>query len=155
MNFVFKNYTDRELFDFFGFKKAEELEKEKFRFKNGYTTFNRTFLYFHLLDKQTEKVIGWCGFHTWAIDHDRAEIGYGLYDDKWKQKGLMTEAMEVILPFGFKEMNLHRIEALIGRDNLASFKVLNKFDFQKEGELLEHYLVEGKYEDSLIYSLLA
>jgi ribosomal-protein-alanine N-acetyltransferase len=154
MNSIFESYSDDELMTFFGLSKTEELEKEKFRYENGLTTFNRSFLYFHLIDKTSNKVIGWCGYHTWAIDHDRAEMGYGLYADKWKQKGLMTEAMNVIIPYGFKEMKLHRIEALIGLENIASFKVLDKFGFQKEGELREHYLVDGKYEDSLMYSLL-
>jgi ribosomal-protein-alanine N-acetyltransferase len=44
------------------------------------------FLYFHLLEKTDQNVIGWCGYHTWYLEHDRAEIGYELFK-KVKRQG--------------------------------------------------------------------
>jgi ribosomal-protein-alanine N-acetyltransferase len=51
-------------------------------------------------------------------------------------------------------MNLHRIEAYVGLANEPSNKLMQKFGFTKEGLLREHYLRDGIYHDSLIYSLL-
>lgn len=59
--------------------------------------------------------IGWCGYHTWYIDHRRAEIGYAIRSDEYKAQGIMTEVMNAVLRYGFEVMNLHRIEAFIGR----------------------------------------
>lgn len=66
----------------------------------------------------------------------------------------MTEALEAILTFGFGELNLHRVEALVAVWNTASIKLLQHFDFIKEGVKREDYLVNGKYEDSISYALL-
>lgn len=155
MDFIFTTYSDEEIISFLGLLDARALAKEKAKWEKGLATHNRSFLYFILNDRATNNAVGWCGYHTWYTDHDRAEIGYGLYLDEIKQKGLMTEAMTAVLAYGFGQMNLHRVEAFVAKDNIPSLKVLEKFHFQKEGVLLEHYLVNGVYEDSVLYSLLS
>lgn len=152
--YVFTTMTDDDLMAFLGLDSAEALVKEKEKFSLGIATYNRSFANFHMIDKETGEHIGGCGFHTWAPDHRRAEIGYALHSDEYKQKGLMTEALLAILKYGFDEMNLNRIEALVAEWNTASVKLLTKFGFQKEGVLRQHYVVNGSPEDSVAYSLL-
>lgn len=153
-NHVFTSMTDAEIRAFLGLDSAEALQKEKDKFSKGLTTYNRTFLNFHIIEKETGAIIGGCGFHTWFPDHMRAEIGYALNHDNHKQKGFMREALLPILRYGFEEMGLHRIEALIDAENIASLKLLISFNFVKEGVLREHYVVDGIPEDSVAYSLL-
>ena len=98
--------------------------------------------------------MGWCGFHTWYTDHDRAELGYGLNKDCFKRQGFMSEAIPTILEYGFKEMKLHRIEAFASSENTASIKLLKSNNFEKEGLLKEHYLINGIHEDSEVYALI-
>ena len=151
---VFENLTEREQMNFFGFNSEAELYPEEEKFRKGLVTFNRSFLIFQLVLNQTQKVIGWCGFHTWAMNHFRAELGYLLYDEEYMGKGIMTEAIVPVIDYGFNQMDLHRIEALAGPGNSASLKLLEKFNFRKEGHLREHYFKNNKMEDSVIYSLL-
>lgn len=153
ISYIHANWTDEQLLNFYGLEELDALNKEKERVKVGLQTSNRSFLYFHILDKTRNNVIGWCGFHTWYLDHDRAEIGYGLSHDKNKGKGIMSEALLTVINYGFDKMGLHRIEAFIGEDNEASLKLVHKFGFQREGILKEHYLVNGVYEDSIVYGL--
>lgn len=152
-NSVFTTMTDAEIMALYGFDE-KGLEKEKFRFANGVTTFNKKLLYFLLKDKETHKTIGVCGYHTWYIEHDRAELFYHIHDEKNKRQGLMTEALQAVLHYGFTEMKLNRAEAMTATYNIASQKTLAKFGFVFEGTLKEHYNVEGIYEDSFMYSLL-
>jgi [ribosomal protein S5]-alanine N-acetyltransferase len=153
-DFVYQNYSDNELIPFLGLNNQEELEKEKSKYKNGLCTFNKSFLYFQLIDKNSDKIIGWCGYHTWYLDHARAEIGYGLFDDNFKNKGIMTEAINVILDYGFTIMKLHRIEAFIGTNNIPSLQLVKKFEFINEGVLRSHYFKNNIMEDSVVFSLL-
>lgn len=153
MGFVFKNYTDSGLMVFFNFDE-ERLATEKDRFEKGLTTFNKSFLYFQLIDKKSKTVIGWCGYHTWYLDHFRAELGYGITDLNFREKGLMREAMKVVVDYGFNEMKLNRIEAFVADYNFASLKTIQRLNFKQEGRLIQHYLSEGKLEDSLVYALL-
>ena len=152
LNHVFEEMNEDELMQFFGAKSAEGLAKEKMRQAKGRTTFNKSFAYFHLI--KDDEVIGWCGYHTHYTDHDRAELGYVLYDEVHMGKGYMQEALEAVIAYGFKTIKLHRIEAMVGLNNGPSLALLNKFNFSKEGLLREHYLKNGKHEDSLVYSLL-
>lgn len=154
LSYRFFHDSDEELMSFLGLKTHEELAKERVKFEGGLATHNKKFLYFMLLESNSDKVIGWCGFHTWYTDHFRAEIGYGLFEEKFKQQGLMTEAMVFIVPFGFDVMKLTRIEAFIGSDNDASIRLARKFGFQKEGLLRGHYYNKGIAEDSEVFGLL-
>lgn len=152
--YVFDHFSDQELLEFLGIDSLDKLEEEKTKFEKGITTYNKSQLMFQLLDKKSCRVIGGCGYHTWYLDHARAEIGYGLTDDSFKKSGLMSEALKPILDYGFKDMALHRIEAFIGPNNSASIALVEKFGFVKEGHLRQHYNKNGQMEDSLVYSLL-
>lgn len=154
ISFVFDNYTDEELMRFFGLNTAEALAKEKQKYTGGLRTHNRSLLYFQLIDKTTGEVIGWCGFHTWYLDHSRAEIGYILTNDAYKGKGIMTEALAPIVAYGFNVMQLERIEAFVGPNNEASLKLVGKLNFVQEGHLKKHYFKDNKLEDSLVFALL-
>lgn len=152
--YVFENYTDKELMLFFGFRKETELQEEKLKHALGNTTHKLSFVYFMIKSRETGKVIGSAGFHTWYVKHNRAEVGYALHANKYKRQGIMTEAMHAILDYGFKKMKLNRVEALVSPSNTASRKLLEKFEFKEEGILKGHYYSNGVYEDSLIYGLV-
>lgn len=152
--YVFDNFAEPDLMIFFGFDSWQELSKEKEKFDKGISTYNRSFLNFQIIDKQSERIIGWCGFHTWYTEHNRAELGYMLREDESKGKGFMSEALKRVIDYGFNEMNLTRIEAFVGPDNIPSQKLLMKNKFVQEGLLRQHYFKNNKMEDSLVFSLL-
>lgn len=107
---------------------------------------------FELIDN-TNQVVGNCGYHTWWLDHDRAEIGYWL-NEQARGKGYMTEALKAIMKYGFESMNLHRIEAMISPENLASRKLVEALGFNLEGKMRENHQFNGKFQDSVIYGLI-
>lgn len=152
-NYIFAHLSELELMEFLGIDE-EELGIQRAKFEGGLSTHNRKFVHFQLIENESMKVIGWCGFHTWYTDHHRAEIGYGMNSDEFKGKGFMSEALKPILEYGFKEMNLHRIEALVAPYNKPSLKLIQKFNFRQEGHLKKHYFVNGVPEDSLFFALL-
>lgn len=154
LNFVFTALSNHEQMAFFGFQSPEELEIENKKFLKGICTHNKSFCYFQLIDRELQNIIGWCGFHTWYLDHFRAEIGYGLSSDEFKNNGIMSEAMKEIIRFGFSEMKLNRIEAFISPQNIPSIKLARRFGFKSEGCLKNHYLSKGVFEDSEVFGLL-
>src|SRR5690554_2560426 len=60
--------------------------------------------------KETNQLIGTINFVTINEKHKRGELGYILSKEFWN-KGIMTEAVKLVLDFGFKSLNLNRIEA--------------------------------------------
>jgi ribosomal-protein-alanine N-acetyltransferase len=99
-------------------------------------------------------VIGTCGYHAWAKDHFRAEIGYELARAYWGQ-GIMAEAMKALLAFGFEQMVLNRVEAMVLVGNRASARFLEKLGFQQEAVLRDYEFVQGRFRDVVLFSLLA
>ena len=131
-----------------------DLETHRTRAIKGYGTYNKSMCIFQLLTPEDATIIGWCGYHTWYLDHYRAELGYALFDDGHKGKGLMSEALVPIIKYGFEQMNLNRIEAFVGPENTGSNKLLQKFHFVKEGQMRAHFFKTNQMEDSIVYSLL-
>lgn len=154
MDYVWLHYKEGEQMAFFSVDTVEELDFERKKYQLGLSTHDKTFRYFQISEKGSSKIIGWCGYHTWYLKHFRAEIGYGLFDDHYKEKGFMTEALTPIIAYGFSEMQLHRIEAFVGPNNSPSLNLMRKFGFTQEGQLRQHYLKDGKFEDSVVFSLL-
>ena len=153
-NFIFENYSEDEIKKQLGLATDEEFIKEKKKVMGGYTTYDRSVLLFKLILKETNEVIGSCGYHNWYLDHKKAEIGYTLNKDEHKRKGYMGEAVSAILDYGFNFMNLNRIEACISPANIASLSLIKKFGFSREGYLRQHFIREGEIQDTIIFSLL-
>ncbi|MGV9002855.1 GNAT family N-acetyltransferase [Flavobacterium sp.] len=103
--------------------------------------------------KSDDKIIGIIGHYRIQPENYRTEIGYMILPEH-SGKGYVTEAVKAVVEYGFNEMNLHSIEAVIDPDNFASERVLLKNGFVKEAHILENEFFEGKFWDSVIYSVL-
>ncbi|MCJ8164502.1 GNAT family N-acetyltransferase [Pontibacter sp. E15-1] len=151
---LFQSASDREIKKYLGLASVTEFREAKRRFEDGMTTYYTSFRNFHLLDKTDLRVIGRCDFHTWVPTHKRAEVGYTITSAAHKNKGLMTEALQAVLAYGFGKMDLYRVEALASPKNVPSLQLLKRYNFSKEGLLRNHYMVNGVLEDSLLFALL-
>lgn len=80
-------------------------------------------------------------------------IGYYL-DQEHNGRGYTTEAVRLVVSYGFRELKLHRIEAGVMPHNLRSIRVLEKAGFQKEGIARENVKINGKWEDHQILAIL-
>jgi ribosomal-protein-alanine N-acetyltransferase len=103
--------------------------------------------------KRNSKIIGIIGHYRIQPENHRAEIGY-MSLPEYHGKGFITEAIKAVVEYGFEQMNLHSVEAIIDPENIASERVLQKNGFIKEAHILENELWEGKFWDTVIYSLL-
>lgn len=150
---LFNTKSKEEIKNYFGFDDSG-FEHYKEMHEKGMETHRISIFVFLLIEKENGLPIGECGFHTWTASHNRAEVFYNMRNDQHKQKGYMTEALKTVLEFGFTQLNLHRIEALIDAANEPSLRLLLRYGFSKEGTMREDYSVNGKNEDSDCYSLL-
>lgn len=91
----------------------------------------------------------------WRIDKEnyRAEIGYML-EPCLQGKGLMYEALQKVVAYGFSEMKLHSIEAQLDPRNTASAALLKKGGFVREAFFKENYYWQGQFGDTAVWSLL-
>lgn len=106
-----------------------------------------------LILKSNKQPIGTVGYHKWAKRYFRAEIGYDLSPDFWRQ-GYMSEALHAVLSHGFEHMELNRIDALVYVENERSIQLLQKLGFKQEGLLRDYFYLDGKFYDHYIFALL-
>ena len=103
--------------------------------------------------KDNPKLIGIIGHYRIKPEYFRAEIGYMLLPE-YHGKGIISEAVKEAIRYGFQVMKLHSIEAVIDPENQASAKVLEKNGFVKEAHFKENEYYDGRFWDSVVYSLL-
>lgn len=104
--------------------------------------------------KESDELIGSCGFNTVNPKLRVAELGYELARPYW-QKGIMTEAVRAALTYGLADLGLKRIEAWIMPPNRASANLLLKVGFQSEGVVENKGYWNGRFHDLELFSLLA
>jgi len=80
-------------------------------------------------------------------------LGFSLAE-KEQGKGLMQEALRASIQFMFTERNIHRIMANYLLDNLRSERLLMRLGFEKEGIAKEYLLINGKWQDHILTSLV-
>ena len=103
--------------------------------------------------KGSPKMIGIIGHYKIQPENYRSEIGYMILP-QYHGKGITSEAVKIVVQYGFDNLQLHSIEAIIDPRNNASEKVLQKNGFVKEAHILENEFYEGEFLDTVIYSLL-
>lgn len=104
--------------------------------------------------KGKDEIIGSCGFNSLNKKKQMGELGYELARPFWQQ-GIMTEAVNAAVTYGFTELALCRLEAWVMPANRASANLLLKLGFQSEGVLAGKGYWDGRFHDLELFSLLA
>ena len=81
------------------------------------------------------------------------EFYYKFHPDFWG-KGFATETAKALIKFGFEEYNLHRIEAGVATENLASKRVLEKAGMTCEGIRRKILPIRGEWKDNFHFAIL-
>jgi ribosomal-protein-alanine N-acetyltransferase len=102
--------------------------------------------------KSSNKIIGTAGFIAWNKKIHEAEIGYALSQEYWNQ-GIISEAINEIVKFGFDILKLEKITARCKAQNIASYKVLEKSGFLYDSSVNEQMIIKGKLEKLQFYYL--
>lgn len=79
-----------------------------------------------------------------------AYLGYRLFRRYWG-RGLAREAVAAMLDIGFFDLNLHRIEAGIEAENLASVRVARAVGMRRESLSRKRFLIGGRWVDFVSY----
>lgn len=83
-----------------------------------------------------------------------ASLGYWI-GRSFTRQGYMTAAVYAVLPFVFDHLRLHRLEAACLPANLASIRLLKRCGFSEEGRARRYLKINGKWEDHVLFGLLA
>ena len=151
---LFTIRSDAVGMEFFGQEPYTSIE-EAHRLIQRLQTFyeQREAIFWAITLKGEDTVIGSCTLFSFNLAFHYAETGYELHRAYWRQ-GIVSEAMSVVLTYGFTELGLHRIEADVAPDNIRSKNLLLKLGFTFEGNLRQRYFFRGQFEDEHYFGLL-
>ncbi len=128
------------------FRKRLDFYKRSSRDGTGYS--------FFLKSRQNEQLLG--GLTLSNIRYgviSSASLGYWI-GQPYARQGHMSEAVQILLPFAFKLLHLHRLEAACLPQNDASVALLQKNGFKQEGIARKYLQINGVWQDHLLFALL-
>jgi ribosomal-protein-alanine N-acetyltransferase len=129
----------------------ETIEKFKAYVERNESEANECFVICRVAD---EKIVGAVNLsQIFRRSFQNAYLGYSL-GVRYVGNGFMTEAVELILRFAFKDLKLHRIEANVQPENLPSIAVLRRCGFTREGFSRKYLKVAGKWRDHERFAII-
>ncbi|OEH93056.1 GNAT family N-acetyltransferase [Bacillus solimangrovi] len=147
-------FSNEDVLRFYGQNPLTDVEQVKKIIKNFAANYKqKQGIKWGIERKGTEGIIGTIGFHDWSSEHRRAEIAYALLPEHWG-KGYATEAVSEVISYGFRELNLTRIGAVVFTENHASNKLLTKLGFEQEGVLRNYMYQYNVPYDTNVYALI-
>jgi [ribosomal protein S5]-alanine N-acetyltransferase len=109
---------------------------------------------FGILDNQTGKVAGTCGFSSIVRGVFMAcHLGFSIAAEQ-EGKGIMFEALRAAITYMFDTVGLHRIMANHLPNNERSAKLLARLGFEREGYAKSYLKIAGKWQDHVLNSLV-
>ena len=109
---------------------------------------------FGIRSLEGDKLIGSCQLLNVSFIHRSADLQIRLGDRAEQGLGYGTEAVQLLLDFGFKDLNLNRICLHVFKTNMRAIRSYEKVGFVKEGLLRKGAHIDGKYIDIVVMGIL-
>lgn len=109
---------------------------------------------FAIVTLEEDKLIGTVGLENINNINRSAVLGIFIGDKDYRSKGYGTEAIRLLLDFGFNYMNLHSIKLNLMSANERAFKCYSKCGFKEAGRIRDNVFVNGEYYDTIAMDIL-
>ena len=109
---------------------------------------------FAIIDLKTNLHVGWAGIYDIDRINKNAELRFFIGEKNFWGKGLSTECVSLLIDYGFRELNLHRLYGGANIENIGSLKIFKKLGFSEEGISKEGFFKKGKYFDLVKFGLI-
>lgn len=130
-------------------KRQQEI-KEYF---DGFINSSERYVFAIRMDS-SDKLIGIVGFDDIIWSNGVATLFIGIGEEQYTDQGLGSEALRLMLDFGFNELNFYRIQLVVIAYNEAAIHLYEKTGFIKEGTCRDFIFRDGERHDLYLYGLL-
>ena len=107
-----------------------------------------------MIDTKDGKTVGAIDLFDFDPYHSRVGIGLLIHNREDRSKGYASSALELVIGYCFKKLNMHQIYANIGTQNRISISLFEKFGFALCGTKKEWNRTENGWEDELTLQLI-
>jgi RimJ/RimL family protein N-acetyltransferase len=109
---------------------------------------------FAIKENVGDTIIGICGFESIVWNNGTARLYIGLGDSEHRGRGFASEALRLLVDFGFMELNFHCIHLSVIAYNSAAINLYEKVGFVREGIVREFVFRDSKRHDLYMYGML-
>ncbi len=109
---------------------------------------------FNIIELSSNKLVGTIGLEHFNWIFRSAVLGIFIGDEDYRSKGYGSEAINLLLEYGFKYLNLHSIKLDLLAINERAHKCYLKCGFKDTGKSREGIFLNGKYYDELHMDIL-
>ena len=109
---------------------------------------------FNIIESKDNKLIGTIGLEHFNWIERSAVLGIFIGDKDFRSNGYGTEAIKLLLEYGFRYLNLHSIRLNLLSINERAHKCYLKCGFKDTGCSREQIFLNGKYYDKLHMDIL-
>lgn len=110
---------------------------------------------FAIIDKESDELIGNTGFPKIDYINRTGEVGIFIGNKEYWGNGYGTEALKLLLDFGFNILNLNNISLRVYSYNKPAISCYKKVGFKEAGRLREAKIIAGEKHDEIIMDILA
>lgn len=107
-----------------------------------------------IVRKEDDVLLGNISFGKVDYHNRNAEIGLFIGELENRHKGYGTEALQLMLTYGFQQLNFHAITLTVLSFNEEAIRCYEKLGFQVVGRIREVMFCDGKYYDRIYMELL-
>jgi RimJ/RimL family protein N-acetyltransferase len=131
-------------------KTLEELEEEFAKEKSEWSEYMERFV----IETIDSHLIGDVLFYNYRRDTNNVFFGIFIGEKPYLGKGYGADAIKLSLEYLFEYRRVHKVELTVSDFNTRAIKVFEKSGFRRDGVLRDNAVVEGKYVDHILMSIL-
>lgn len=109
---------------------------------------------FAIVKQENDQLIGNCGLHNLDFINQVATVGIFIGDEENRSKGYGSEALELLIGFGFDYLNLNNIMLTVYSFNEGAIACYKKVGFKEFGIRRESYNIKNKRYDIVYMDML-
>ncbi|KAJ49882.1 RimJ/RimL family protein N-acetyltransferase [Clostridium tetanomorphum] len=151
---VTKWYEDTKFLRVFDFNPASPLCREKIKEWLLGEVNNPNNYFFVVRENSDGPMLGYVEIERISWNNGVGGIAIGIGDLKQCGKGYGTEALNLVMDFAFRELNLHRLQLITISYNERAINLYEKLGFKREGVYREAVFRDGKRYDMYLYGIL-
>lgn len=154
LNFLEKNRLSFEKYEAMKAPLFYTVTFQEYVLKSEYeASTQKTYLRYYVFEKGNEsEIIGTVSFGNILPEpYLCCNIGYKI-STSHSHKGYCTESVSAAIAAAYSYLNIHRINAYVQENNLASIRVLEKCGFFPEGKCTKNIRINGKWTDHLLFA---
>ncbi|MEO0234278.1 MAG: GNAT family protein [candidate division WOR-3 bacterium] len=110
-------------------------------------------IFFKIVEKENFDIVGLISLSDFNWPNRRAMLAIAI-DKNFQNRGYGTESTKLLVDYGFKNLQLHKICLEVYDFNKNAIKMYKNLGFKREGVFKKHSFKDGKYVDLIFMSLL-